>query len=80
MVPAAARAAGGGRPFSPYRWTCSPYSPVTDGSLNFINLAAALVYTVTVPYPAIQLTLYYFDLEAEPVRPSTRASTFQVVL
>ena len=37
---------------------------LTDHSLNFINLAAALVYTVTVPYAAIQLTLYYFDLEA----------------
>jgi len=44
---------------------------LTDHSLNFINLAAALVYAVTVPYAAIQLTLYYFDLEArkaaEPV-------------
>jgi hypothetical protein len=37
---------------------------LTDHSLSFINLAAALVYTVTVPYAAIQLTLYYFDLEA----------------
>ena len=37
---------------------------VTDHSLNFINLAASLVYTFTVPYAAIQLTLYYFDLEA----------------
>jgi hypothetical protein len=37
---------------------------LSDHSLNFINLAAALVYTVTVPYAAIQLTLYYFDLEA----------------
>jgi hypothetical protein len=37
---------------------------LTDHSLNFINLAAALVYTFTVPYAAIQLTLYYFDLEA----------------
>jgi hypothetical protein len=38
---------------------------LTDHSLNFINLAAALVYTFTVPYAAIQLTLYYFDLEAQ---------------
>ena len=37
---------------------------LTDHSLNFINLAASLVYTLTVPYAAIQLTLYYFDLEA----------------
>jgi hypothetical protein len=40
---------------------------LTDHSLNFINLAAALVYSVTVPYAAIQLTLYYFDLEAQGV-------------
>ena len=37
---------------------------LTDHSLNFINLAAALVYTFTVPYAVIQLTLYYFDPEA----------------
>jgi hypothetical protein len=37
---------------------------LTDHSLTFINLAAALVYTFTVPFAAIQLTLYYFDLEA----------------
>jgi ABC-type sugar transport system permease subunit len=36
---------------------------LTDHSLNFINLAASLVYTFTVPYAAIQLTLYYFDVE-----------------
>ena len=40
---------------------------LTDHSLNFINLATALVYTITVPYAAIQLTLYYFDLEARGV-------------
>jgi ABC-type sugar transport system permease subunit len=37
---------------------------LTDRSLNFINVAGALVYTMTVPYAAIALTLYYFDLEA----------------
>ena len=37
---------------------------LTDHSLNFINLAASLVYTFTVPFAAIQLTLYYFDLES----------------
>jgi hypothetical protein len=43
---------------------------LTDHSLNFINLAASLVYTFTVPYAAIQLTLYYFDLEARgPAEP-----------
>ncbi len=34
-----------------------------DHSLNFINIAAALIYTFTVPFAAIQLTLFYFDLE-----------------
>ena len=43
---------------------------LTDHSLNFINLAASLVYTFTVPYAAIQLTLYYFDLEARSGRPT----------
>ena len=46
---------------------------LTDHSLNFINLAAALVYTLTVPYAAIQLTLYYFDLEARGVAKPRRA-------
>jgi hypothetical protein len=46
---------------------------LTDHSLDFINLAAALVYSVTVPYAAIQLTLYYFDLEARAA-PSPKSS------
>jgi hypothetical protein len=37
---------------------------LTDQSLDFVNIAGALVYAVTVPYAAIALTLYYFDLEA----------------
>jgi hypothetical protein len=36
---------------------------VTDRSLNFINIAGSFVYTVTVPWAAIALTLYYFDLQ-----------------
>jgi len=40
---------------------------LTDHSLNFINLAASLVYMFTVPYAAIQLRLYYFDLEARGI-------------
>src|SRR5262249_5343324 len=40
---------------------------LTDHSINFINLAAALVYTFTVPFAAIQFTLYYFDLEERGV-------------
>jgi hypothetical protein len=36
---------------------------LTDHSLNFINVAASVVYALTVPLAAIALTLYYFDLE-----------------
>ena len=37
---------------------------LTERSLNFINLASSLVFMLTVPFAAIALTLYYFDLEA----------------
>jgi hypothetical protein len=47
---------------------------LTDHSLNFINVAASLVYAFTVPYAAIQLTLYYFDLEARGAPAATRSS------
>jgi hypothetical protein len=40
---------------------------LTDPSLNFISVAASLVYAFTVPYAAIQPTLYYFDLDARGV-------------
>jgi hypothetical protein len=50
---------------------------LTDDSLNFINLAAALVYTFTVPYAAIELTLYYFDLEAREADDTTRRGSRQ---
>jgi hypothetical protein len=43
---------------------------LTDHSLNFINVAASLVYTFTVPFAAIQLTLFYFDLADRSVRDS----------
>jgi ABC-type sugar transport system permease subunit len=36
---------------------------LTDQSLEFVNIAGALVYAVTVPYAAIALTLFYFDLD-----------------
>jgi hypothetical protein len=36
---------------------------VSDRSLNFINFAGSFVYTITVPFAAIALTLYYFDLD-----------------
>jgi hypothetical protein len=35
----------------------------TDRSLDFIDLVGSVIYTITVPYAAIVLTLYYFDLE-----------------
>jgi ABC-type sugar transport system permease subunit len=37
---------------------------LSSQSLNFIDLASSLVYTLTVPLAATALTLYYFDLEA----------------
>jgi hypothetical protein len=37
---------------------------VSDSSLNFINVVGSLIYTITVPYAATVLTLYYFDLDA----------------
>jgi hypothetical protein len=37
---------------------------VTSRSLNFIDIASSLVYTLTVPLGAIAVTLYYFDLES----------------
>jgi hypothetical protein len=42
---------------------------LTAQSLTLINIAGALVYAVTVPYAAVALTLYYFDLRARPVEP-----------
>jgi hypothetical protein len=41
---------------------------LTDNSLNFINLVGALIYTITVPYAALALTLYYFDLDVKKRR------------
>ena len=35
---------------------------VTDRSLNFIDITGSVVYAFTVPYAALALTLYYFDL------------------
>ncbi len=37
---------------------------LTDRSLDFINVAGSVVHTLTVPYAAIALTLYYFELVA----------------
>ncbi len=40
----------------------------TSQSLTFINLISSLVYALMVPYAAIALTLYYFDLQARAPR------------
>lgn len=37
---------------------------LTSQSLTFINITGSIVYALVVPYAAIALTLYYFDLEA----------------
>ena len=36
---------------------------LSDHCVNFINLAGALGYTLTVPFAPIELALYSFDLE-----------------
>jgi hypothetical protein len=39
---------------------------LTSRSLTFIDITGSIVYALVVPYAAIALTLYYFDLEARP--------------
>ena len=46
---------------------------VASQSLAFIDIAGSIVYAVTVPYAAIALTYYYFDLKAEGPRAGTHA-------
>jgi hypothetical protein len=36
---------------------------LTSQSLTFIDITGSIVYTLVVPYAAIALTLYYFDLQ-----------------
>jgi hypothetical protein len=43
---------------------------LTSQSLTFIDIIGSMVYTLVVPYAALALTLYYFDLQA---RASTSA-------
>jgi len=45
---------------------------LTAQSLTFINIASSIVYALTVPYAAIALTLYYFDLQARSSEPQAR--------
>jgi len=42
---------------------------LTAQSLTFIDIAASIVYALVVPYAAIALTLYYFDLRARSETP-----------
>ena len=39
----------------------------TNAAFNWVNLIAALVYTVTMPFVAIATTYLYFDLKARAV-------------
>ena len=41
-----------------------PILLLTAQSLTFIDVTGSFVYTLVVPYAAIALTLYYFDLQA----------------
>jgi hypothetical protein len=40
---------------------------LTSQSLTFIDITGSIVYTLVIPYVAIALTLYYFDLQTRPV-------------
>jgi hypothetical protein len=46
----------------------------TSQSLTLINIAGSVVYALTVPWAAISLTLYYFDLETRRERSLARAA------
>lgn len=46
---------------------------LTARSLVFIDITGSIVYSLVVPYAAIALTLYYFDLQARPSPRSNRA-------
>jgi hypothetical protein len=52
---------------------------LTAQSLTFIDITGSIVYALVVPYAAIALTLYYFDLQERPsqmaVRPRRRVSS-----
>ena len=39
---------------------------LTSQSLTFIDITGSLLYTLVIPYAAIALTLYYFDLQMRP--------------
>ena len=44
---------------------------LTSQSLTFINIVGSIIYAACVPYAAIALTLYYFDLQArQATRPA----------
>jgi hypothetical protein len=39
---------------------------LTSQSLTFIDITGSIVYTLVIPYAAIALTLFYFDLKMQP--------------
>jgi hypothetical protein len=45
---------------------------LTARSLTFIDITGSIVYALVVPYAAIALTLYYFDLQARPASAAGR--------
>jgi hypothetical protein len=53
-----------------------PILLLTPSSLTFIDISGSLVYTLVVPYAAIALALYYFDLEARPAAAGVRPARF----
>jgi hypothetical protein len=44
----------------------------TAQSLTFIDVTGSIVYTLVVPFAAIALTLYHFDLQARPAAVAPR--------
>ncbi len=52
---------------------------LSSGALNFIDIVSSIVYVLTVPFAAIALTLYYFELETQPApaRDQTRSTASQ---
>ena len=51
---------------------------MTSQSLTFINLIGSIIYALTVPYAAIALTLYYFDLQARPAPLRARSAAHAI--
>ncbi len=48
---------------------------LTPGSPTLIDLIGSIVYTLVVPYAAIALTHYYFDVQTRPAPAAPRLVT-----